>query len=577
MATLKLVKGAWQIDCEPHVSMDLKRLFGKLDKSKADKHLLADIPENALKLTAFDVMTGFDINDEDRIYLEQRAREHKETQRQVKSLLAGNGSTQTFELAEPPRNYQQVAATMGLVTKGFLLADPLGSGKTISAICMFADPSTRPVLVVTLTHLTRQWQREVNRFIPELKTHIIEGTTPYDLSKGPRASKNHNLDLFQSRFPDVIICNYQKLAPWVDVLAGSVSLIVFDEGQELRRKESQKYEAAKEIADKANFRIALSGTPFYNFGGEMWNVMNCTAPGKLGTWDEFKREWCTDTWEDRKVSLKNPRAFGTYLRDSGLMLRRTLDEIGRESPKVTSVSHPIDADQGALDRVSVTCKQLAEAILQPGAIERGAKMKMAEEFSNRLRQATGIAKAVFVAEFVKMIIENGEKVLLAGWHREVYAIWRDRLQEYRPRMFTGSESPNEKEKSIRAFVEGDCPVLMMSLRSGVGVDGLQKACRTVVIGELDWSPAVHEQLIGRIARDGQESPVTAYYLIAETGSDPVVADVCGLKQSQISGVRDPKKDLIERLQTDGNHVRRLAESYLAKASGAGVSVRKKRD
>ena len=72
--------------------------------------------------------------------------------------------------------------------------------------------------------------------------------------------------------------------------------------------------------------------------------------------------------------------------------------------------------------------------------------------------------------------------------------------------------------------------------------------RTVVSGELDWSPGVHEQCIGRVARDGQ--------------TDPVVADVLGVKRGQIEGVRDPNGALIERLDRESGNLKRLAAEYL---------------
>ncbi len=37
----------------------------------------------------------------------------------------------------------------------------------------------------------------------------------------------------------------------------------------------------------------------------------------------------------------------------------------------------------------------------------------------------------------------------------------------------------------------------------------------------------------------------------------------GLKREQIDGIRDEHVELVEKLQTDGGHVRRLAEAYLA--------------
>lgn len=54
-----------------------------------------------------------------------------------------------------------------------------------------------------------------------------------------------------------------------------------------------------------------------------------------------------------------------------------------------------------------------------------------------MRQATGIAKAPYVLEFVRMLVESGESVMLYGWHRDVYNIWLERLAEFNPVMYTG--------------------------------------------------------------------------------------------------------------------------------------------
>jgi hypothetical protein len=112
-------------------------------------------------------------------------------------------------------------------------------------------------------------------------------------------------------------------------------------------------------------------------------------------------------------------------------------------------------------------------------------------------------------------------------------------------MFTGSESPVQKEEARQAFLSDQGSVLIMSLRAGAGIDGLQHKCRTVVFGELDWSPGVHEQCVGRIHRDGQPDPVVAYFLVSDFGADPIIVDVLGVKRAQIDGVRDPNAALVE--------------------------------
>lgn len=149
-----------------------------------------------------------------------------------------------------------------------------------------------------------------------------------------------------------------------------------------------------------------------------------------------------------------------------------------------------------------------------------------------------------------------------GWHREVYAIWQEKLAEYNPVMYTGSESPSQKQAAKDAFVAGQSKVMLISLRAGAGIDGLQHVSSTVVFGELDWSPGVHEQCIGRVHRDGQTEPVMAYFLISDNGSDPIVSEVLGVKREQIEGVRNPDENLVERIDTGENQLRRLAAEFL---------------
>lgn len=556
----------WLIKCEPHVMLRLKRSFPKVKQYSYGVIALADTIETARDLEWF--VSRFPLTFDDRKYLEQRAKEHRDQETLVAKLLRSRQTTMRFEMAQSPRDYQKIAAALLLGKGSLLLADDVGLGKTCSAICTFTDPRTLPALVVTLAHLPRQWEREIMKFMPQLRTHIMTRSTPYDIA---------NARGMFGQLPDVIITNYHKLKGWAETLAPIVRSVVFDECQELRHAEhggevTAKYAAAKHIADAAAFRMGLSATPIYNYGGEMFNVLDVITPGGLGERSEFKTEWCHNSWDDKKLIIDDPKAFGQYARDAGLMLRRTRVEVGRELPAVTKAPQYIDANEEALEQVSKSCSELARFILHQSETQRGQKMQASEELSNLLRQATGIAKAPYVAGFVRLLLESEEKVVLYGWHRDVYAIWMDLLKDFNPVMYTGSESPNQKELAIRSFKHAGSRVLMMSLRSGAGVDGLQESCRTVVFGELDWSPGVHEQCIGRIHRDGQQQPVVAYFLIAETGSDPVVADVLGLKASQIEGVRDPNQDLVTKLQTDSGNARRLAEAYLTQHRARGAAA-----
>lgn len=545
--------GAWEVECEPHVMLRLKRVFGKVSKTSKGFAILGDTPENALELAWF--LQRYPMRVTAAAHMKAQAAAQMALGAQVEKILTGTFAPRNFGLAIPPREYQVQAAELALRTRRLLLGDDVGLGKTASAICMLADPSTRPALVVTLTHLPAQWRKELQRFLPGATSHIVKSGKPY--SFGPT--------------PDVLLISYSKLAGWADHLTGRVRSVIFDEVQELRRSKSEKYAAAKQIADRASMRVGLSATPVFNYGGEMFSILDVLAPGALGSWGEFLREWVGAVEEEgnpmsgkdrEKVPIRNPRAFGTYLREQGLMLRRTRQDVARELPALTTVPHTIDSDTAAIDKVAGQAAELARIVLAQGGQARGEKLRASEELTTKLRQATGIAKAPFVAEFVRLLVESGEQVLLYGWHHAVYEIWREKLKDLAPVFFTGEDSIAKKQTAKDEFVSGRAKVLCMSLRAGAGIDGLQGACRTVVFGELDWSPGVHEQATGRIYRDGQKHPVVAYYLIADEGSDPVVSDVLGVKRAQSDGLRDPNAALIGDSQSDPGRVKKLAEEFL---------------
>src|SRR5215467_4489521 len=540
----------WHIQTEPHIQIRLKRILRKVHRHSHGTISLSHSPENCRDLEWFCSRYPHEMDDASAQALRIAARQHRDLILRLERIIDPDYVPRPFSLALPARSYQLKEAEIYL-NQGFLLiADDVGLGKTCAAICSFMDPRTLPAVVVTLTHLPLQWEDEIHKFAPLLRTHVVRKATSYELPK------------FLGRGPDVLIVNYQKLPGWADVLVKFARSIVFDEVQELRHSGSAKYTAADAIARVCNYRLGLSATPIYNYGGEIYNVLNVLKPEALGTFSEFANEWCGEAGDTDKVRLQDPKAFGTYARQNFFIIRHTREEVGRELPPVIRIPHRIGSDRSALDRVDNSAAELARIILQQSESVKGEKWQAAERLNSILRQATGIAKAPYVADFVRLIVESGEKVVLCGWHREVYSIWLAKLKDLTPVLYTGSETPAEKVQAKQSFVQGDSPILILSLRSGAGLNGLQEAASSIVFGELDWSPGVHEQCIGRLQRDGQQSPIAAYFLIADDGADPVIAEALGLKREQIEGIRDPHRDLIEKLDVSGDRARKLAEFYL---------------
>lgn len=543
---LWLENDKWHLECAPHVAMWAKRIFQRIPTDAYGVYQLSHVPSVCRDLEWFSQRFPLQIDNVKE--LRSAAKAHRDHIARLDQIIDANYEPKSYQLAIPPRDYQRRAADLYLSQRSLLLADEVGLGKTVSSLCSLTDDQTVPAIVVCMPHLQKQWLNEIKSFLPDVQAHIIKTKKIYELPK------------VDGRGPDVVIISYHKLNDWAEVLSEYGRSIIFDEIQELRRQGTLKYSGAKQIAHQDHMhRIGLSATPIYNYGGEIFSVMEILFPGVLGTEDEFIREWCSYGYD--KARLINPASFGTWLRENHYMLRRTRKDVNRELEPLMRITQPIDCDTAPLEDIKDAAGELARIILSQEKQIAGNKMHATEEFNVILRQATGIAKAPHVASFVNMLLENGEKVVLYGWHRAVYNIWLSKLKDHNPQLYTGSESVTQKQKSAEAFINGESDLLIISLRSGAGLDGLQKVCRTVVFGELDWSPGVHEQDVGRVLRDGQSDPVTAYFLLSEGGVDPLMAETLGLKREQIDGVRGESGGIVQRASS-GEGLKDLARKYL---------------
>ena len=419
--------------------------------------------------------------------------------------------------------------------------DEVGLGKTVSGLSTIVRAGVGPALVIVQAHLPEQWKDEYIEPMTGLETHIINKGSPYELPKA-----------------DIYLISYSKLAGWVDyIVAKPFPVVVCDEMQELRHGTvPAKGKAAAAILGAAQIRLGLTATPVYNYGSEIFNIVNMLEPGILGSYDEFVREWCYSSGQHYVVN--DPPALGSYLRDIGIALRRTDIDVDKQLPPLNTIMMDVDYDADVVESVEVEARILAQRVISGTFTERGTA---ARDLDLMARMVTGMAKAKQVAAVVKMLVGSGRKVLLAGWHRDVYDVWLKELADLNPVMFTGSETLPQKRKAKAAFIEGEAKVMIISLRSGSGLDGLQQVCQTVVVGEIDWSPLVHKQLIGRVRRSGQTETVDAVYCIANGGSDPVLVETLGLKAGQAQGITDPLLG-VTTVQSDETRMKKLARFFL---------------
>ena len=511
----------WTVKGYPSVTEMCKRLFPGSAGSKrgearftAHRRMVGDLMWLMLRFP-------LEVNPRDRALWDkavQDARDHA-VRKAIAARLPERMTPPEGSFTGELRPFQQEGLAFLLQHDRCLLADEMGLGKTVQALSYLASTDSFPALVIPPAHLTRNWQEEASRFLrlhgEKPRIHVIKGLKPYAL---PEA--------------DIYIMHYLLLRGWKEVLPTlGFKAVIFDEVQELRHTGTEKYSAASLLSESCERVIGLSGTPIYNTGGEIWNVINILDYHFLGDWESFSREWC---YGYGNAVVVKPQLLGDYLRREGLMLRRTKQEVLKELPPKRRAVQELDWNDKLYAQLMAPVLPDVIRWKTDGTLTASARAMLEESISQHVRQATGIAKAPYVCQFVRALLDSGEKVLLFAHHHAVMDIYKQELKHYRPGFITGRETISAKADAVERFMSGKTDVLCISLRAASGLNLQRATC--VVFGELDWSPAVHSQAEDRAHRMGQEDSLLCYYLVAPQGSDAAMQEALGLKVSQFVGL-----------------------------------------
>jgi SNF2 family DNA or RNA helicase len=533
-------------EAEPHVCVRLKQIFPKIATYATLPYSLSNTPDISFDIEWFMQRHPLKIKEDDRQLLLQQKGRHIDFVNELEQILIPKWTK--FKPIKvngtEARPYQVQSDRFGVKVKRYLLADDVGLGKSLTSLLlpMRKGINALPAALVVQPHIIKQWKEEHIEQYFNYRVHVVKTVKAYDL---PEA--------------DFYIFTYRKLSGWKEVFnTGFFKYCIFDEIQELRHDDTDKYEAAEALSKACEYAVGLSATPIYNEGKEIFNVMNILKPGCLGDEADFIREWCAGNGK----TVINPMALGSYLRENFFMLRRTREEVGMQLPKVNTLFYDVECDEDEVAKSEDEAYEIAQRVVHGDFFESG---EASRQFDLKLREVTGIAKARSVAAFVKsFLLDNNEPVVLYGWHRAVYDIWLEEFADYNPVMYTGSENVNAKEKSKQAYLSGDSKIIIISLRSGAGINGLQNRGKTVVYGELDWSPQVHYQNTARVDRhrkSGIEEQVTEFYLTTDWGSDPPMLNLLGLKASQSHGIIDPMLKPADQY-SDPAKIKAMAKSFI---------------
>ncbi|MCG7408257.1 DEAD/DEAH box helicase [Paenibacillus sp. ACRRX] len=434
------------------------------------------------------------------------------------------------------RDYQkygyQWMRTLAHYHFGGILADDMGLGKTLQTITFLVSmlPDIRkqkmPALVIAPASLLYNWRNELQRFAPELKVAIADG------------SKAERIHLLSKEFAaDVIITSYPLLRRDIKLYAKpAFHTLILDEAQAFKNYTTQTAHAVKTI--QAKYRFALTGTPVENRLEELWSIFDVVFP---------------ELFSDRQAFNDLPRDI-VAKRARPFLLRRLKTDVLKELPeKIESVqASELLPEQKKLYLAYLaklqkdTLKHLDETGFQKSRIKILAGL-------TRLRQlcchpalfVDGYAGSSAKFELLLDIIEEsrsaGRRLLVFSQFTGMLNLIKRELTELGVAHFylDGSTPSAERVELCSRFNEGERDLFLISLKAG-GTGLNLTGADTVILYDLWWNPAVEQQAADRAYRIGQKNVVQVIRLVTQ-----------GTVEDKMYELQQRKKDLIEEVIQPG--------------------------
>lgn len=421
---------------------------------------------------------------------------------------------------------------------GGILADEMGLGKSLQTITfikqILKEKSDAKIIIVVPTSLIYNWQKEFEKFAPNLKYIVVTD------------SKQKRKEIFDRKDEyNIFITSYGLIRNDKDEYEEvNFELCVVDEAQNIKNYQSQMAKEIKKI--KAKCKIALTGTPLENNVTELWSIFDFIMPGYLNNIINFRKKYNIKDVDDE--SLKLLKSLNYQIKP--FILRRKKQDVIKSLPNKIENKIYIDLPEKQkmlyLKVLNDTKKEMDE-LINNGGFQK-SRMKILQLLT-KLRQIcidpnvmydnyTG--ESIKIEELQRIVqenIENGHKILIFSSFKRVLEnvkkeFEKNNISYY---MIDGSVKSKERMQMVESFNQDDTNCFLITLKSGG--TGLNLTGADVVIHlDIWWNPQVENQATDRAHRIGQTKTVSVIKLITN-----------GTIEERIIELQEKKKILSENL------------------------------
>ncbi len=447
---------------------------------------------------------------------------------------------------------------------GACLADDMGLGKTVQTLALLLRDKELgeidgPVLLICPTSVVGNWQREVERFAPELSVWIHRGN---DRLRGEAFA-------VEAVKHDLVITSYALARRDAETLqAVKWRGIVLDEAQNIKNPAAKQTQAIRKIP--ARFRIALTGTPVENRLSELWSIMQFLNPGYLGSRERFRKRFAIpiERYGDEEAAQRLRSLVMPFI----LRRVKTDPRVIQDLPEKLEmkVYCNLTEEQASLYE-AVVQEALTQVEQAEGISRRGQVLSMLMKLKQIcdhpvlfLHQASdrGISahelagrsgKLERLREMLEEVLAAGDRALVFTQFAEMGHMLHSYLQQVLgcPVLFLHGGTPaHQRDQMVARFQSEDGPpIFILSLKAGGTGLNLMNA-NHVFHFDRWWNPAVEDQATDRAFRIGQTRNVQVHKFVSIGTLEEAIDDLIESKRSLAQAIVGSGESWLTELSTD---------------------------
>lgn len=481
----------------------------------------------------------------------------------------------TFEIPELPElqediplkldmyAYQRKGVAFSLDKKRVIIGDKPGLGKTVQAIATVTGADMFPCLVICPASLKKNWQDEWHMWT-DRKAMVLDNKV-----------KNTWDQFYQVGLAQAFIVNYESLKKFFVkeirkpegkplrlnhiVFKDTIKLfksVIIDESHRVKEIKTQQTKFCKGITSGKEMILLATGTPVINKPKDLVSQLGIIDQlPAFGGYSKFMARYCSGP---QKAS--NLKELGYKLRTTCFYQRDKKDVLKDLPDKTRQIVRVEITNRGEYEAAE---RDLMDYLVKfKNADDEKLERAMRGEIMVKigvLRNIAARGKIKAVKEYIRDIMDDGEKMILFAHLKEVVASIKEEFPS--AVTVTGSDTLEQKNRAVTDFQKcavcgtkldkhkpvtghewqpSDTNLIICSIKAaGVGLT-LTASSRVGFI-EFPWTAADCDQCEDRAHRIGARDNVQALYFLGINTIDEKIYEIIQKKRKiaeQITGTQE---------------------------------------